>query len=287
MTSFFGVVFDGVAYGSLLFLISVGLSITLGLMNFVHLAHGVFAMLGGYIAVTLMSAMGVSYWVALPLAFIATAMVGAVFERLLYRYFYEAGPLDQTLLCIGVVLMSMATATYIWGPQQQAVTLPETLKGNIEFAGLELGRFRIFVIAVVAVITLALTGLIEKTVFGAQVRASVDNRQAAAGLGIGVDVLFTLCFALGTGLAGLGGALAADVIGLDPAFPIKYMVYFLLVVAVGGAGSIKGPLIAAIFLGLCDVAGKYYLPQVSAFAIYVVMVIMLVLFPAGLYGRRA
>lgn len=286
MEQLIGVLFDGVAYGSLLFLVSVGLSVTLGLMNFVHLAHGVFAMLGGYLMVRGMALWGLSYWEALPLAFFGMAVLGAGLERLLYRHFYKAGPLDQTLLCIGILLIAMASATYVWGPQQQSVMLPDSLRGNAELLGLSLGRLRLFVVAVVALITLALAYLIERTRFGAQVRAAVDNRDAAAGLGIGVDVLFTLCFALGTGLAGLGGALAADVLGLDPSFPIKYMVYFLLVVAVGGAGTIKGPLIAGLLLGVCDVAGKYYVPEASAFAIYLMMVVVLIAFPAGLYGRR-
>jgi len=287
MEQLIGVLFDGVAYGSLLFLVSVGLSVTLGLMNFVHLAHGVFAMLGGYLMVRSMALWGLSYWEALPLAFVGMAVLGAALERLLYRHFYKAGPLDQTLLCIGIILIAMASATYVWGPQQQSVMLPDRLRGNAELLGLSLGRLRLFVVAVVALITLALAYLIERTRFGAQVRAAVDNRDAAAGLGIGVDGLFTLCFALGTGLAGLGGALAADVLGLDPSFPIKYMVYFLLVVAVGGAGTIKGPLIAGLLLGVCDVAGKYYVPEASAFAIYLMMVVLLIAFPAGLYGRRA
>jgi branched-chain amino acid transport system permease protein len=129
--------------------------------------------------------------------------------------------------------------------------------------------------------------LIERTRFGAAIRASVDNQQASAGLGINVYRVFSLTFALGSGLAGLGGGLGIDVLGLDPTFPLKYMVYFLLVVAVGGAGTIKGPLIAALLLGVFDVAGKYYVPQIGSFIIYVVMVIMLLIFPRGLVGRRA
>ncbi len=281
-----GVVFDGIAYGSLLFIISIGLSVTMGLMNFVNLAHGAFAMLGGYACVIAMTRLGVPFLASLPVAFVVSAGAGIVLERLLYRRLYRATHLDQVLFSIGLVFMSIAATTYFFGSQQQPVQLPEFLRGQIHVLGLDLGSYRLFLIAVVVAITLALTWLIERTRFGAQIRASVDNQQASAGLGINVDRVFSLTFALGSGLAGLGGGLGIDVLGLDPTFPLKYIVYFLLVVAVGGAGTIKGPLIASLILGVFDVAGKYYAPQVGSFVIYVAMVVLLLLFPRGLAGRR-
>ena len=287
LTSFFGVVFDGVAYGCLLFLISIGLSVTMGLMNFINLAHGAFAMVGGYLCVVVMSALGVPFLAALAIAFLASGVVGAVLERLLYRRLYNAAHLDQVLFTIGLTLMSIATATYIFGPAQQPVRLPAFLTGQVHLLGLDLGSYRLFLIGMVALATLALTYLIEYTRFGAQIRASVDNQQASAGLGINVERVFSVTFALGSALAGLGGGLGIDVLGLDPTFPLKYMVYFLLVCAVGGAGTICGPLIAALILGVFDVGGKYYVPQIGSFVIYAVMVVMLILFPSGLIGRRA
>ncbi len=282
-----GVLFDGVAYGSLLFLISIGLSVTMGLMNFVNLAHGAFAMIGGYLCVVAMTRLGVPFLATLPIAFAGAAVVGIVLERTLYQRLYRATHLDQVLFSIGLVFMAVAAATYVFGPTQQPVALPPFLKGQVRVLGIDLGAYRLFLIAVVIVITVALTYLVERTRFGARIRASVDNPQASAGLGINVDRVFALTFALGSGLAGLGGGLGIDVLGLDPTFPIRYMVYFLLVVAVGGAGTIKGPLLAALLLGVFDVAGKYYVPQVGAFVIYAIMVVLLILFPAGLYGRRA
>ena len=264
--NFLGVVFDGLAYGSLLFVISIGLSVTMGLMNFVNLAHGAFAMVGGYAVVLLMTQLGVPFLAALPVAFVVAALAGAVLERLLYRRLYKASHLDQVLFSIGLVFMSIAGATKLFGSQQQPVALPAFLRGQVHVLGLDLGSYRLFLIVVVVVITLALTWLIERTRFGAEIRASVDNQQASVGLGINVYRVFSLTFALGSGLAGLGGALGIDVLGLDPTFPLKYMVYFLLVVAVGGAGTIKGPLLAALILGVADVAGKYYVPQVGAFS---------------------
>jgi branched-chain amino acid transport system permease protein len=280
------VLFDGIAYGSLLFIIAVGLSVTLGLMNFINLAHGAFAMLGGYVCVVMMTRFGVPFFAALPLAFLAAALVGIVLERTLYQRLYRASHLDQVLFSIGLVFMSIAVATFIFGSSQQPVRLPEYLRGQVHVLGLDLGAYRLFLIAVVAALTVGLHFLLERTRFGSQVRASVDNATAAAGLGINVNRVFALTFALGSGLAGLGGGLGIDVLGLDPTFPLKYMVYFLLVVAVGGTGTIKGPLIAALILGVFDVAGKYFVPQVGGFVIYALMVVLLILFPAGLYGRR-
>ncbi|ANH75038.1 branched-chain amino acid transport system / permease component family protein [Ralstonia insidiosa] len=284
-----GVLFDGLAYGSLLFLISIGLSVTMGLMNFINLAHGAFAMAGGYVCVVLMNRLGVPFLATLPIASLITAAIGFVLERTLYRRLYRASPLDQVLFSIALVFMAMAGATYVWGPAQQPVELPEVLRGQLSVFGsaLEVGRYRLFLIGVVIALTVLLAWLIERTRFGAQVRASVDNQQASAGLGINVSLVFSVTFALGSGLAGLGGGLGIDVLGLDPSFPIKYMVYFLLVVAVGGAGSIKGTLLAALVLGVFDVAGKYYVPEIGAFVIYGLMVVLLVLFPSGLLGRRA
>lgn len=287
LANFAGVLFDGIAYGSLLFLISVGLSVTMGMMNFINLAHGAFAMLGGYVSVAVLSRLGLPFLASLPLAFLAAALVGLVLERLLYRRLYKASHLDQVLFSIGLTFMAVAGATYLFGPTQQPVVLPAWLRGQVSLFGIDVGAYRLFLIGVVVLVTLALGLLIERTRFGAQIRASVDNQTAAAGLGINVSRVFSLTFALGSGLAGLGGGLGIDVLGLDPTFPIKYMVYFLLVVAVGGAGTIKGPLLAALILGVFDVAGKYYVPQVGAFVIYGLMVVLLIVFPAGLIRRKA
>jgi len=282
-----GVLFDGIAYGSLLFIISIGLSVTMGLMNFVNLAHGAFAMVGGYACVLLMSRAGVPFLATLPVAFVVAAAAGIVLERTLYQRLYKATHLDQVMFSIGLVFMAVAATTYFFGPSQQPVRLPDFLRGQVRVLGLDVGAYRLFLIGVVIVATIVLHLLLVRTRFGAQVRASVDNAVASAGLGINVNRVFGVTFALGSGLAGLGGGLGIDVLGLDPTFPLKYMVYFLLVVAIGGAGTIKGGLVAALILGICDVAGKYYVPQVGSFIIYFLMVALMMLFPAGLYGRRA
>lgn len=280
------VIFDGVAYGMLLFLIGVGLSVTMGLMNFVNLAHGSFAMVGGYTASLLMNQWGMGYAAALAAAFVAAALTGALLEFLLYRRLYRAHPLDQVLLSIGLVFVSVAVFTWFFGPTMQPFTLPEALQGQLAFAGLELSRYRLFLIVCGTVVLAALLLGLGRTRYGAMVRAAVDNQRVARGTGINVQRLFFLTFSFGCGLAGLGGALSLGMLGLEPSFPLKYLVYFLIVVCVGGAGTITGPFIAALLVGVVDVAGKYYLPEAGAFLIYVFMIVMLLLRPNGIVPRK-
>lgn len=286
IAAFLGVVFDGVAYGSLLFVTSVGMSVTMGLLRFINLAHGAFAMFGGYLAIWLVARWNIPFVATLPVVMVVFAAVGAVAERLLYRRVSRDRPLDQVLFTIGLAFMATALATYLWGPSQRGVALPAALTGQVHVLGLALGAYRLFLIAVVVAITIALHLLVGRTRFGAQLRAAVDQPDAAAGLGIPVERVFGVSFALGSGLAAVGGALGLDVLGLDPTFPFKYVVYFLLVVVVGGEGSIPGSAVAAVALGVFDVVGKYYLPGAGAFLIYALMVVLLLVFPHGLVRRR-
>jgi len=270
----------------LLFVLACGLSVTLGLMNFVNLAHGVFAMAGGYATALLMNRAGVPFLATLPVAFAAPALLGAALERLLYRRLYGASPLDQVLLTIGLVLMAMPAVNYCLGDQPMQIHLPPYLQGRIEFHGVTVGVYRLFLIAVCGLIAAALQVFLIGTRFGAQLRAAVDDQRVAAGLGVDVDRLFAIAFAVGSGLAGLGGALAADVVGgVDPSFPVKFMVSFLIVVTIGGSRGIMGALLGSLLLGVLDVAGKYYLPSLGAFIIYGVMVATLLLRPRGLFAR--
>jgi len=283
--------FDGVAYGMLLFILAVGLCVTMGLMNFINLAHGAFAMLGGYVTVALMQRHGVPFLVCLPLAFLASAAVGVLLERTLYRPMYKKPHLDQVLFSIGLAFMAVASADYWMGSQQQIMQLPDWLRGRTElFADtpfvLGMGHYRLFIIAVCAALTVALQYVLSATRFGSRLRASVDDARVASGLGINVNVVCAATFAVGSGLAGLGGALGAEVLGLDPTFPLKFMVYFLIVVAVGGTTSITGPLLAALLLGIADVAGKYYIPKLGAFIVYALMIAILIWRPQGLFVRQ-
>ena len=282
--------FDGIAYGMLLFILAVGLAVTMGLMNFINLAHGAFAMAGGYITVLLMQRAGVPFLACLPLAFAGSALLGAVLERTLYRPLYKKPHLDQVLFSIGLTFMAVASTDYFIGSTQQIIQLPEWLKGRTELGEgawmLGMGHYRLFIIAVCAALTVALQYVLTRTRFGSRLRAAVDDQRVAAGLGINVNVVFLATFAVGSGLAGLGGALGAEVLGLDPSFPLKFMIYFLIVVAVGGTSSITGPLLAALLLGVADVAGKYYIPKLGAFIVYSLMIAILIWRPQGLFVRQ-
>ncbi len=286
LASLAGVLFDGFAYGMLLFLLSVGLTVTLGMMNFVNLAHCSFAMVGGYATVTLMNRFGWPFFATLPMAFIAAALLSIFLERTLYRRLYRASDLDQCLLTIGIVFISVAAFAWFYTSEQQSARVPQYLRGSVQVLGQSFATYRIFLIGVSLAITAVLVLLLERTRFGARVRAAVDNQRMARGLGIDVERTFMITFALGGGLAGLGGALAIEMVGLDPSFALAYLVYVLIVVAVGGLGSIGGSFVAAVVLGISDMAGKYYFPWLGAFLIYLVMVALLMWRPLGLLGKR-
>jgi branched-chain amino acid transport system permease protein len=277
--------FDGIAYGMLLFVLAVGLAVTLGLMNFINLAHGAFAMAGGYITVLLMNRFGVPFLACLPLAFLGAALLGAVLEPTLYRRMYAKPHLDQVLFSIGLVFMAVAGVDYFVGSTQQNIQLPVWLKGRFDIEWVGIGKYRLFIIVVCAALTLALQWVLSRTRFGSRLRASVDDPRVAGGLGLNVNRIFLFTFAVGSGLAGLGGALGAEILGLDPGFPLKFMIYFLIVCAVGGTTTITGPLLAALLLGIADVAGKYYVPKLGAFIVYTLMIVILMLRPQGLFAR--
>jgi branched-chain amino acid transport system permease protein len=272
----------------LLFILAVGLAVTMGLMNFINLAHGAFAMAGGYLAVVLMQRFEVPFLICLLIAFLSTGLVGAFLEATLYRPMYKKPHLDQVLFSIGLAFMSVSSIDYLMGSQQQIMQLPDWLKGRTELwdGALGMGHYRLFIIAICAALAVSLQFALTKTNFGSQLRASVDDARVAAGLGINVNAVFAMTFAVGSGLAGLGGALGAEVLGLDPTFPLKFMVYFLIVVAVGGTTSITGPLLAALLLGVADVAGKYYVPKLGAFIVYSLMLLILLWRPEGLFVRK-
>jgi branched-chain amino acid transport system permease protein len=279
------ILFDGIAYGMLLFVIAAGLAVTLGMMNFVNLAHGAFAMLGGYCAWLLVNFYGVPFFASLPIAFLFAAMIGLAAERTLYVHFYNKSHLEQVLLTIGLVFVISALVDHFLGSQQRFINIPSYLQGRIDIFGVSVGRYRLLIIAICAAILLTLHCIVTYTRFGSRLRAAVDDARVARGLGINVNAVFAITFAFGCGLAGLGGALGAEILSLEPHFALKYMIYFLIVVSVGGTSGIGGPFLASLLLGIGDVAGKYYAPRFGGFVIYTIMIVVLVLRPQGLFAR--
>jgi branched-chain amino acid transport system permease protein len=280
------ILFDGLAYAMFLFITSVGLSVTMGLMGFVNLAHGAFAMCGGFFVVSLTRTFGVAFVPSLIIASTAVGIISIPFERYLYRRLYKATDLEQVLLTIGLAFMAIATFTFFYGPIPKSVPLPNWLQGDVNLGFRAFPSYRAFLIVLGAALIAVLWYAFEKTNIGAKIRAAVDNRRMAESVGINVDRLFTLTFAVGSALAALGGGLAIQLFGLTPSFAVIYLVLFLIVVAVGGLGSLKGTLLAALVLGIIDTAGKYLYADAGGFFIYAVVVVVLLIKPAGFYGRE-
>ncbi len=287
LSSLVSVAFHGLAYGMILYVISVGLSVTMGLMGFTNLAHGVFAMTGGYVLVVSLSKFDIPFPLALLLCFGLVALVSVVLERTLYARLYGETELEQVLFTIGLIYMSVAAARLIFGTLQQPVMLPEYLKGQFSLLGRDFPAYRVFLIVFTSVIIAALWFGVERTIWGAKVRASVDNRAMAQSIGINTKRLFTMTFAVGSGLAGLGGGLGAEIVAIQPTYPFEQLVFFLIVVSVGGLGSLRGPFVAAILIGVTDTACKYWLPQFGAFFIYIATIGLLLWRPQGLLGKRS
>lgn len=279
------ILFDGLAVSMVLFLISVGLSVTMGLMGIANLAHGASAMLGAYAAVTAANVWHWPFAAALVVSFVAVALLGAVVERVFFTRLYRASEIDQVLLTIGLVFVAIAAATAIWGPLMQPMELPAGLKGHTELGALRLPTYRLFLVGFGILLAIGLWLGLERTRFGARIRAAVDDRRMAQTMGIDVGRLFTWTFALGSGLAGLGGALSVEVMGLTPIYAIEHLSVFLIVVAVGGMGSTRGAFVAALVLGICDTAGKFLAPQIGGFLVYVLTLAILLVRPQGLLGK--
>ncbi|MGD0147053.1 MAG: branched-chain amino acid ABC transporter permease [Xanthobacteraceae bacterium] len=284
--NFAGILLGGLSAGTVLFIVSVGLSVTMGLMGFVNLAHGAFAMFGGYVIVLSMNRAHFGFAAALALGFVATAAISVVLERTLYRRLYRASELDQVLFTIGLIFIFIAGAIIVVGPESQTLQLPAALRGQINLGFLQYRTYSIFLIVVGFLIGLGISLAFERTRIGAQIRATVDNRRMAESLGINVDRLFTITFAFGSGMAGIGGGLGAEFLGLDPQYGLKYLVYFLIAVSVGGLGSVMGVYYASLILGVLDFVLKLYLPKGGTLFIYALTILLLLWRPQGLFGRK-
>jgi branched-chain amino acid transport system permease protein len=286
MRTVFSIMTDAVAYGMVLFIISIGLSIMMGLMRVVNLAHGAFAMIGGYLASYAIRDLHVHYSVAILMAVIGTIIVSIPFEILLYRRIYrKSDPLIQVLMTIGITFFIIGIVNFIFGPSLKSIPLPQILSGPLDIGFRMLPTHRIFVIACGVVTALALWLLIEKTEFGIKLRASVDHSGMADALGIRTEIIYAVTFALAIGLGAFGGVVGAEILPIEPFYALRYMVTFLVVVSVGGAGSILGALSASLLLGLADTTGKYLAPEFGDFFFYLSVIFVVFLFPHGLFGR--
>ena len=286
VANFAGILLGGLSAGTVLFIVSVGLSVTMGLMGFVNLAHGAFAMFGGYVIVLSMNRAHFGFAAALALGFVATAAISVVLERTLYRRLYRASELDQVLFTIGLIFIFIAGAILVVGPESQTLQLPAALRGQINLGFLQYRTYSIFLIVVGFLIGFGISLAFERTRIGAQIRATVDNRRMAESLGINVDRLFTITFAFGSGMAGIGGGLGAEFLGLDPQYALKYLVYFLIAVSVGGLGSVMGVYYASLILGVLDFVLKIYLPKGGTIFIYALTILLLLWRPQGLFGKK-
>ena len=277
---------DGISYGMVLFIISIGLSIMMGLMRVVNLAHGAFAMIGGYLASYAMRDLGAGYGLAIAIAVIGTIVISIPLEILLYRRIdRKSDPLIQELLTSGITFVIIGLSNNIFGPTLKAIPLPNALSGPLDIGFRMIPTHRVFVIACGVVTALALWLLIDKTEFGIRLRASVDNSDMADSLGIRTEWIYAATFALAVGLGAFGGVVGAELLPIDPFYALRYMVTFLVVVSVGGAGSIAGALAASLLLGLADTTGKYLAPEYGEFFFYLAVIVIAFLFPRGLFGR--
>lgn len=276
----------GVSYGLVLFTIAVGLVITMGLMQVMNLAHGAFAAIGGYIAVSLMSAGGVPYLLAIALAVLLVALFSLVLERLVFASLYDSDHLDQVLMTIGINLITVGALTIFFGPNLYPIRLPEWLRGSIDLGVRPFEIYRLFVIGLGIVVVTGLWLLFDRTTFGAKLRAAVDNRSFAQVMGIDVTRMFMIAFALGSGLAALGGAVGAAMLPLEPYYPMKYLVLVLVVVALSGFGNVKASLVVSIFVGIVETAGRLLVPEFGGLFIYLLLIVLMVVRQDGLLSRR-
>lgn len=280
----FGQALNGLAYGVLLFLLSVGLTLIFGMLDVVNLAHGSYYMLGAYAGLTVIAAMG-SFWLALLVAPLVVALVGAAVERTCLRPLYRRGPLDQVLLTFGLIYVFEDFVKWIWGGRIRSIPTPALFSGSVTVLGATIPSYRLFVIGVGLAMALVLWAIIEKTRLGAIIRAGVFDPEMTAGMGINIDRVFTGVFAFGAGLAGLSGVIAGPIQSAYPPMGASILVPALIVVVVGGLGSLKGSLAGSLIIGQAETFGKAWLPGASMLIIYVVMALVLLLRPHGLFGR--
>jgi branched-chain amino acid transport system permease protein len=288
METLLSLLIDSVAFGMVLFIISVGLSVTMGLMRVINLAHGAFAMVGGYLASYITLSLGAPYIVALAAAVIGTVLVAIPLEFLLYRRLYGGSdPLQQVLMTIGITFFMIGVANWIFGPTLKTIALPSALAGATDLGFRAIPTHRLFVVACGVAVAILLHLLLDGTAFGIKLRATVDNARMAASLGLKTQRIYALAFALSAALAAFGGVVGAEILPVEPYYALRYMVTFLVVVSVGGSGSINRALLAALFLGFVDTCGRYFAPAYGEFFFYLAVIVAVLASNSGGLRRAA
>lgn len=275
----------GLSYGLVLFAISIGMVITMGLMKVINLAHGAFAALGGYLTIALMNNAGLDFAVAIVISTALIALFGAVVEKVLISRLYGKTDLDQVLVTLGFNFLVMGALSLVFGPNIYPMTLPKYLHGNIDLGIRSFEIYRIFIILFGLILILALWAIFDKTNFGAKLRAAVDNRGMASAMGINVDRLYVTAFALGSALAAIGGSIGAAMLPMEPFYPLKYLILVLVIVALSGFGNIRASIGVAIVVGLAETTGRLLVPQYGSYTIYVLLIALIVWRREGLFAK--
>jgi len=281
------ILIDGIAYAMILFMITVGLSMTMGLMRVVNLAHGAFAMLGGFFAATIPQRLGVPIWLGFVLAIVLVGLVALLFERILLRRFYGRDDLDQMLVTIGLMFLATAAVNLMFGSTVTSVALPELFNGTVDLGFRSIPRHRLIVVGCGLVVVCVLWLTVDRSSFGIRVRAAVDNAPIARAIGIDTTKIYAATFVMGAALAALGGIAGAELLPMESTYASKYLVILLAVVAVGGNGNLFGSFFAALLLGIVETSMKYMVPQLASAAFFLTMIIVLLVRPQGLFGRHA
>jgi branched-chain amino acid transport system permease protein len=276
----------GISYGLILCLVSIGLVITMGLMRVINIAHGAFAAVGGYFCVSLGARFGLPFPVAVAVAVLLVVGLSLVLERLFFVQLYGSVELDQVLQTIGLTYGAIGVFALTFGPNVFPVKLPPYMLGSFPLGQVDIETYRLVVAAVSLLVVAALWIVFDRTNFGARLRAAVDNPSMAEATGINVRHLFSITFALGAALAALGGAIGASMFPLEPYYPFRYIVLMMMVVVLSGRGNIKAATVVSIVIGISETGVRLLLPEIGSFLIYLVLIVMVVWRPEGLYARN-
>jgi len=276
-------ILNSIQYGLLLFLLASGLTLVFGIMGVINMAHGSFYMIGAYLAYWLAKQTG-SLWLAIPIGLLIVLLLGVVLESVLFRRLYQRDHLQQVLLTFGLILIFEELRSILFGDEVQGVAIPALLNYSIPLTeNLSYPVYRLFVSGTCLVIAAAMYWVIQKTRLGMMIRAGSSNRKMVQSLGINVKLLYGLVFAVGLALAAFAGMIAAPLSSVYPGMGNQILIICFVVVVIGGIGSIKGALVAALMIGIADTLGKVFLPEFSGFAVYLLMAVILLWRPQGLF----